>query len=141
MTTKIYDYANNAKEITIPDDKTILTIFVQVFSGDETGMFLFTDGTTMRFDASDSRIMSYDDGDYEVRGENIEKWLNYTYKGLHMTYAYERQDVFTKIAMLEEAKKNFRGFALKDDDEAQVRFVYEDIDALVEGFFKKNGNA
>ena len=141
MTTKIYDYANNAKEITIPDDKTILTIFVQVFSGDETGMFLFTDGTTMRFDASDCRIMSYDDGDYEVRGENIENWLNYTHKGLCMTYAYERQEVFTKIAMLEEAKKNFCGFLLKDADEAQVRFIYKDVDDLVKKYFKKNGNA
>ena len=141
MTTKIYDYADNAKEIIIPDDKTILTIFVQVFSGDETGMFLFTDGTTMHFDASDRRIISYDDGEYEVRGENIEKWLNYTHKGLCLTYAYERQEVFTKIALLEEAKKNFRDSALKNDDEAQARFVYEDIDALVEGFFKKNGNA
>lgn len=56
MIIKIYDYENKPTEIVIPDDKEISAIFVVVLSGDETGIVMFTDGTSIRFDASDCRI-------------------------------------------------------------------------------------
>ena len=54
MKIRIYDYANNAVNIEIPD-KPIKRIDVIVLSGDETGTIWFEDGTRIGFDASDNR--------------------------------------------------------------------------------------
>ena len=54
MKIRIYDYANNAVNIEIPD-KPIKRIHVRILTGDETGMILFEDGTQLGFDASDDR--------------------------------------------------------------------------------------
>ena len=54
MKIRIYDYANNAVNIEIPD-KPIKRIDVIVLTGDETGTIRFEDGTQLGFDAPDDR--------------------------------------------------------------------------------------
>lgn len=94
MIIKIYDYDNKITKIEIPDDKQIETIFVSIVSGDETGFVYFTDGSSITFDASDCRLLGYDDGGYIVRGDNIQKWLDWEPNGDDYTYSYSRQRVF-----------------------------------------------
>lgn len=92
MNITIYDYANKTKQIALPD-KEISEIVVVVLSGDETGYVKFTDGTKVKFDASDDRFTSYYDGAYTVEGENIRKWIDFKSSGYH-TISYGRQRVF-----------------------------------------------
>lgn len=87
---KIYDYANNEVDVELPD-KEIGEIYVQVISGDETGIVNFTDGTHIYFDASESRMIGYDDGFYIVEGDMINKWLAWKPSDKR-TASYERQD-------------------------------------------------
>lgn len=54
MKIRIYDYANNAVNIEIPD-KPIKRIHVRILTGDKTGTIWFEDGTRFDFDASDDR--------------------------------------------------------------------------------------
>ena len=92
----IYDYSNretvcHVKKHNLSDVKEI---FVWVVSGDETGDLLMSDGTVYSFDASDNRIMSFDDGCYTINEkEDIEKWFNFkpTEKESHSTLSYVRQ--------------------------------------------------
>ena len=92
----IYDYSNretvcHIKKHNLSDVKEI---FVWVVSGDETGDLLMSDGTVYSFDASDNRIMSFDDGCYTINEkEDIEKWFNFkpTEKESHSTLSYVRQ--------------------------------------------------
>ena len=55
MKVKIYDYDDKIKEIKIPEDKQIKSIYVRICSGDETGYINFTDNTSIMFDASCTR--------------------------------------------------------------------------------------
>lgn len=96
MKIKIYDYDDKAKEIEIPDDKQIESINVRIYSGDETGFINFTDDTSIIFDASNNRCMSFDDGCYIVEGDDIEAWLKWKPCGDKLTYSYARQDAFSK---------------------------------------------
>jgi hypothetical protein len=92
MIITIYDYANATKEITLPD-KDIAEITVIVLSGDETGCIEFTDGTEIKFDASDCRLTDYYDGIYTVEGEDIQKWIDFEPSG-NRAVSYERQSIF-----------------------------------------------
>lgn len=92
MYIKIYDYNNNAEMVEIPDGKKIKSIDVTILSGDETGYISFTDGTRKEFDASDCRMMSFDDGSYTVSSKKIDEWINWKPRGL--TNSYERQSDF-----------------------------------------------
>ena len=87
-TITIYDYNNRAVLVEVPDKK-IVAICVTVLSGDETGTIHFADGDRIQFDASDTRVLSFYDGYYEVIGDNIEKWLNYEPSGY--TFSYDRK--------------------------------------------------
>lgn len=92
MTIIIYDYSDKKKEIILPD-KEIARICITIFSGDETGFIEFADGESVYFDASNTRFMSYYDGEYVVEGDNIEKWINFVPSG-QISAAYERQEDF-----------------------------------------------
>ncbi len=118
MTTKIYDYAGNPTIVTLPDDKTILSIYVRVLSGDETGMFIFTDGTIQAFESSFCRSKIYYDGDYLVRGDAIAVWLNFVPSGNPFFYSKQRQKIIHEFGLLEEAKKNLHSLVTKNADEA-----------------------
>lgn len=96
MKIKIYDYDNRVSKVDVPDDKVISAIFVCVLSGDETGIILFTDGTTMNFDAmrSGCRLHSFFDGYYVVAGKNIQKWIDFDVNHCKGTISYVRQEAF-----------------------------------------------
>ena len=76
MKIKIYDYANEETEITLPD-KEIKQIRVEVITGDEIVTIFFKDGTLSTFDSSDARCMDFYDGSYTVEGEQIKKWIDF----------------------------------------------------------------
>lgn len=90
----IYDYDDKEVQVEVPD-KEIKEIFVHVLSGDETGLIEFADGTSIHFDASNCRMMSFDDGCYSVEGEDIEKWLNFEPNKNSFCYSYDRQEIFS----------------------------------------------
>lgn len=96
MIMKIYDYDNRATEVELPNDKQIEGIFVNIISGDETGFVCFTDASCIRFDASNCRLFGYDDGGYIIRGDNIQKWLDWEPNDDDYTYSYSRQRAFNK---------------------------------------------
>lgn len=90
MTITIYDYDNSPKIITIPEGKTIESIFVKIMSRDETGWIKFTDGTDLYFDASDCRMNGYFDGNYCIDGDNIQKWIDWKPSENSLCYSYDR---------------------------------------------------
>lgn len=92
MYIEVYDYNNNVETVEIPNGKEIESIDVTVLSGDETGYIFFTDGTRKRFDASNCRMMSFDDGSYTVPSKRVDAWINWKPHGL--TNSYERQSDF-----------------------------------------------
>lgn len=95
MIITIYDYDNKETKITLPD-KNIKEIYVHVLSGDETGYVRFEDDSRIDFDASDCRIVGYDDGKYFVTGKDIQKWINF--KPPHYgTNSYRRQSLFDEL--------------------------------------------
>ena len=153
MIITVYDYANNTKEITLPD-KEIAEILVKVLSGDETGFVKFIDGTTIRFDASDNRITDYYDGDYTLKGKNIKKWIDFKTSG-NRTVSYERQNVFymededgdtvfediktgLKQAIAFE-KNNLTYGVVKELDNDNVLW-YEPITDEIDGFVLRDGD-
>ena len=93
-TIRVYDYANNAVDIDIPD-KEIASISIIVISGDETGTIHFKDGSSICFGGSDSlvRLLDIYDYSYLVTGSQIEEWINFEpVEGL--TISYERARAF-----------------------------------------------
>jgi hypothetical protein len=99
MKMRIYDYDDKIKEVEIPDDKHIKAIHVTIWSGDETGFMVFTEGGYVDFDASDNRYASYYDGQYIVDGDNIQKWLNWipAHGEYMLPYSYMRQMAFSGL--------------------------------------------
>lgn len=94
MTIRIYDYANNAVNIEIPD-KPIKRIHVRILFGDETGTILFEDGTQLGFDASDKRCLNFFDSSYLVEGDDIRRWLAFR-PPAGRTASYARQEMFSE---------------------------------------------
>ncbi len=93
MTMTIFDFEDTEVKIELPD-KPIKAISVTVLSGDETGTVIFDDGTTVGFDASNSRICNFFDGSYTVIGEQIFDWLAFKPSD-GCTAAYLRQERFS----------------------------------------------
>ena len=76
MKIRIYDYAGEETIVELKDSP-ILLITVKEISGDEVIVVRYTDGTRQVFDSSNSRCMSFDDGEYDIIGEeNINKFLS-----------------------------------------------------------------
>lgn len=90
MNIKIYDYDNNVRMVEVPDGKEIESIDVTVLSGDETGYIFFTDGSRKRFDASNCRMMGFDDGSYSVPSKKVNEWINWKPRGFTNSYARQR---------------------------------------------------
>lgn len=96
MVITVYDWNNKPKFIDVPaksiDD--IISIDIHILSGDETGSINLKDGTTILFDASDDRCMTYYDGDYTLSDpEDIKKWIEFKL-GDSRTISYIRRDQF-----------------------------------------------
>lgn len=98
-----YDYLNRPSTFCKNSMENITKIEITVMSGDETGCFYgVCNGNPWqyRFDAAESRFISYDDGSYTVEGrENIEKWINWSYdpeKAIYAEYSMERMRAFKR---------------------------------------------
>lgn len=91
-TIKVYDYANNAVDIDIPD-KEITAISVVVICGDETGIISFADGTSMTFTSCEIRPQDIVDRIYVVTGKRIKEWINFI-PTPDTTFSYERASIF-----------------------------------------------
>lgn len=74
MKIKIYDYKGDSKVIVL-EEKQILWITVKDVSGDEVLTVMYKDGSRGVYDSSNSRLMSFYDGEYSLIGEEIEKFL------------------------------------------------------------------
>lgn len=74
MKIRIYDYNGDPTVVELKDSPILLMTMKEV-SGDEILVVRYKDGTRQVFDSSDCRIMSFDDGEYDIIGEDIEKFL------------------------------------------------------------------
>ena len=98
--TKIYDYANRAKEIELRDDLKLLA--VRVITGDEVIWAYYKDGTIESFDFCDCRAEDYDNGLYIVDTDKLDAWFNFNvdddkFKGSYLergVISYERMEQF-----------------------------------------------
>lgn len=97
-TMRIYDYANRPKDEEL-EDKKITAVHVEVKSGDEFVTVVYEDGQRAVFDASATRGIDYYDGEYKVRGDEIERWLRYEPKKTG-TVSYERLAEFGGIKVV-----------------------------------------
>lgn len=96
MVITVYDWSNNPKFIDVPAESIddIASINVRILSSDETGLINLKDGTTIPFDASDDRCMTYYDGDYTVSDpEDIKKWIEFKLDDSR-TISYNRRNQF-----------------------------------------------
>ena len=98
MVITVYDWNNKPKFIDVPVESIddIVSIDIRILSGDEAGAINLKDGTTILFDASDDRCMTYYDGDYTLSDpEDIRKWIEFKL-GNSRTISYIRRDQFDK---------------------------------------------
>ena len=72
MKIKIFDYDDQPKVIDL-GDKPIFHMHIHIWSGDEVLTVIYEDKTRKCFDSSDSRMMSFNDGDYDI--ENINEFI------------------------------------------------------------------
>ena len=96
MVITVYDWNNKPKFVNVPAESIddIVSIDIRILSGDETGSINLKDGTTIMFDASDDRCMTYYDGDYTLSDpEDIKKWIEFKLDNSR-TISYIRRDQF-----------------------------------------------
>lgn len=78
MTTKLYYYNGDEVPVTIPCGVSdLLLIHVDVISGDERVIFITKNGETYTRDAGSDRYVDFNDGSYDVFGDDIQAWLDY----------------------------------------------------------------
>lgn len=80
MRIELLDYSNRRKAFNIPEKGDILVATIQVSSGDEVLKVITKDEQLHVYDASDTRIVCFDDGEYIVYSTGIdlfenERWL------------------------------------------------------------------
>lgn len=96
MVITVYDWSNEPKFIDVPTESIdgIASIDICILSGDETGSINLKDGTSIDFDASDDRCMTYYDGSYTVSNpEDIKKWIEFKLDDSR-TISYIRRNQF-----------------------------------------------
>ena len=77
MKFNIYDYKDRAIEIDTKGRK-VASISVCVLSGDERIDIMYEDGSFGMIDCSSDRFINYHDGDYELSGDKLLEWMEYT---------------------------------------------------------------
>ena len=97
--TKIYDYANSAKEIELRDDLKLLV--VRVITGDEVIWAYYKDGTTESFDSSDCRTDDFNDGLYIVDTDKLDAWLNFSVDDDRFNGSFFERDLISNARMEE----------------------------------------
>ena len=77
MKFNIYDYKDNAVEIDTKG-KDVESISVEVISGNERIEIMYENGAFATIDSSSDRFINYHDGDYELSGDKLSEWMEYT---------------------------------------------------------------
>lgn len=72
----LVDYKDNRKEFDIPNFEEVLSIVIEVISGDEVANVLYKNGDIKTFDSSDDRIIDYFDCFCLVPLDKIEEFNN-----------------------------------------------------------------
>ena len=80
MKIELLSYRNDRKAFNIPEKGDILVATIQILSGDEVLKVITKDGKLHVYDASNTRISCFDDGEYIVYSGGIdmfenERWL------------------------------------------------------------------
>ena len=80
MRIELLDYRNNRKAFNIPEKGDIFDATIRILSGDEVLKVITKDGELHVYDASNTRIVCYNDGEYIVYSPEIdlfenERWL------------------------------------------------------------------
>lgn len=96
MKASVYDFNNDAKIVDLPDIDSILSISVDIITGDEIVVFEIKDNAPIRVDACNCRrIINCLDYSYVVEGrDNIRRWLNYSPPRNCTCAAYDRRNKF-----------------------------------------------
>ena len=71
---RIYDYSGDPTIVELKDSPILLMTMKEV-TGDEVLVVRYEDGSRQVFDSSNCRTMSFYDGEYDIIGEDIEKFL------------------------------------------------------------------
>ena len=77
MKFNIYDYKDNAVEIDTKGRK-VASISVDVISGNERIEIMYKNGSFVMIDSSSDRFTNYHDGYYELSGDKLSEWMEYT---------------------------------------------------------------
>ena len=77
MKFNIYDYKDDAVEIDTKG-REVVSISVEVISGDERIEIIYKSGAFNTIDSSSNRFMNYYDGGYELSGDKLSEWVEYT---------------------------------------------------------------
>lgn len=89
MKFNIYDYKDNAVEIDTKG-KDVASISVEVISGDERIEIMYENGAFDTIDSSSNRFINYYDGGYELSGDELSEWMEYTPAKGENGISYER---------------------------------------------------
>lgn len=89
MKFNIYDYNDKAVEVDTKGRK-VASISVCVLSGDERIEIMYEDGSFGMIDSSSDRFINYHDGDYELSGDKLLEWMEYTPAKDENGISYER---------------------------------------------------
>ena len=89
MKFNIYDYKDNAVEIDTKG-REVASISVEVVSGDECIEIMYENGSFGMVDSSSNGCINYYDGGYELSGDKLSEWMEYTPAKEKKGISYER---------------------------------------------------
>ena len=96
MRIELLDYDNSRKAFNIPEKGDILVATIQILSGDEVLKVITKDGELHVYDASNTRNVCYDDGEYLVYSTGIDLFENERW--LARKSAYDGEDIAMGVA-------------------------------------------
>lgn len=89
MKFNIYDYNDKAIEVDTKG-REIVSVSVEVISGDERIEIMYKSGAFNMIDSSSNRFINYYDGGYELSGDKLLEWMEYTPAKEKKGISYER---------------------------------------------------
>jgi hypothetical protein len=90
MTITIYNFENDPTSFDLPL-KELEEAYVDVISGDEIFMACYKDGHTIRIDSDKTRALSFHDGDYAIKPQDLKKWNEFKFDNdCGSCYGYQR---------------------------------------------------
>jgi len=96
MRIELLDYGNSRKAFNIPEKDDIYDATIQILSGDEVLKVITKDGQLHVYDASNTRIVCFDDGEYIVYSPGVDLFENERW--LARKSAYDGVDIAMGVA-------------------------------------------